>query len=128
MNAIRFTSVICALAIYLLVPLAHANQQLSAPLQGLVDRQLMGSLQTHNAMHAQGQVLALEQVGYGNRFYSLQQGFGNHIYAIQHGQGHSADVIQVGADNVVQLAQYGEGNAIMVQQWGHQTSVLIEQY
>ena len=128
MNAIKITSLICALAIYLLVPLAHANQQLSAPLQGLVDRQLMGSLQTQTAMHAQGQMLALEQVGYGNSFYSLQQGSGNRIYAIQHGQGLSANVTQVGSDNVVQLAQYGEGSAIMVQQFGHQASVLIEQY
>lgn len=127
MIEIRVNYIIYALATYLLVFQAHADQQFSAPLQGLIERQAMETLQTQ-AAYMQGQGIALEQIGQGNRFYSLQQGTGNRIFAVQHGRGHFADITQVGSGNIVQLAQYGEAQEIMVQQLGHQASVLIEQY
>ncbi|MCC5878373.1 MAG: hypothetical protein JJU03_00550 [Idiomarina sp.] len=128
MFKITVTSFLLILAMCSSTPMAHANQSLSAPLQSLIDRQVMSTLQTQSAVQSQGQLLALEQIGQGNSFYSLQQGFGNRIYAVQHGRGHSAVISQVGTDNVIQLAQYGEAKGIMVQQLGHQTLVQIEQY
>lgn len=127
MIKIRINYIVYILLIYLLVSQAHANQQLSAPLKGLIERQTMGTLQ-NQAAYMQGQVIALEQIGQGNSFYSLQQGTGNRIFAAQHGRNHFADITQVGSGNIVQLAQSGEAQEIMVQQMGHQASVLIEQY
>lgn len=128
MKKIKKTFVTLCLIACFFMPLAHAGQSLSAPLQSLIDRQVMSSLQTQSAMHTQGQVLALEQVGQDNNFYSFQQGFGNRIYSVQHGRGHSALVTQVGTENVLQLAQYGEAKGITVLQLGHQTHLHIEQY
>lgn len=108
--------------------ISYAHDSLSAPLKSLIDREVMGSLAAQQALQMQGQLVVLQQVGYGNQFNSFQQGFGNRIITLQHGNELSANLIQVGYDNVIQLAQFGDERMITVEQYGNQAAISIEQY
>lgn len=127
MARLNVTGVITALLTLWLALPVQANQQLSAPLKSLIEREAMGSIHAQ-AFDQKAQSSVLEQVGYGNHMYLLQQGTGNRIVALQHGVDLTANIIQVGTDNHVQLAQYGDGRQITVEQFGHRAAVLIEQY
>ena len=116
-----------ALSTCLMSPVSFANSDLSAPLQSLIEREVMGSLAAHTALQMQGHLMVLEQIGFGNEFKASQQGFGNRIIALQHGNELSAHLIQVGYGNELQLAQFGSERAITVEQYGNQV-VSIEQF
>lgn len=112
---------------YFWTPGSSANSDFSAPLQSLIEREVMGSLAAHTAVQNSGHLMVLEQIGYGNTFKASQQGYGNRIIALQHGNELSAHLIQVGHGNELQLAQFGSERAITVEQYGNQV-VSIEQY